>query len=99
MNLCWRNWPVAWQCFLFILVTCPVPVFQESAVPADDLLDTTRAAYQLMANGCVRCHPELRIILSHTGGFVPYANHRMAIAIAGELGPTLDAVLDDFRSF
>ena len=52
-----------------------------------------------MAHGCVRRHPELRIILAHTGGFVPYANHRMAIAIAGELGPTLDAVLDDFRSF
>jgi predicted TIM-barrel fold metal-dependent hydrolase len=38
-------------------------------------------------------------ILSHTGGFLPYASHRMAIAIAGELGPKLDEVLDDFRSF
>ena len=66
---------------------------------ADFLLDTTRAAYQLVANGCMRRHPDLRIILSHAGGFVPYASHRMAMAIAAELGPKLDAVLDDFRSF
>jgi predicted TIM-barrel fold metal-dependent hydrolase len=66
---------------------------------ADFLLDTSRAAYQLVANGCLRRHPGLRIILSHAGGFVPYASHRMAIAIAGELGPTLENVLDDFRSF
>lgn len=69
------------------------------AFSADFLLDTTRAAYQLVANGCVRRHPGLRIILSHAGGFVPYASHRMAIAIAGELGSKLDHVLDDFRSF
>jgi 6-methylsalicylate decarboxylase len=74
-----------------------VPGIPEFA--ADYLLDTTRAAYQLVANGCVRRHPELRIILSHAGGFVPYASHRMAIAIAGESGPKLDAVLEDFRSF
>jgi predicted TIM-barrel fold metal-dependent hydrolase len=66
---------------------------------ADFLLDTTRAAYQLVAHGCVRRHPELRIILSHAGGFVPYASHRMAIAIAEQLGPKLDDVLNDFRSF
>ena len=69
------------------------------AFAADFLLDTTRAAYQLVANGCMRSFPQLRIILSHAGGFLPYASHRMAIAIAGELGPKLDKVLDDFRSF
>ena len=69
------------------------------AFSADFLLDTTRAAYHLVANGCVRRHPDLRIILSHAGGFVPYASHRMAMAIAGELGPKLDNVLNDFRSF
>jgi 6-methylsalicylate decarboxylase len=69
------------------------------AFAADFLLDTTRAAYHLVANGCVRRHPQLRIILSHAGGFVPYASHRMAIAIAKALGPKLEDVLDDFRSF
>jgi predicted TIM-barrel fold metal-dependent hydrolase len=64
------------------------------AFAADFLLDTTRAAYQLVANGCMRRHPQLRIILSHAGGFLPYASHRMAIAIAGELGPKLEKVLD-----
>jgi hypothetical protein len=69
------------------------------AFATDFLLDTTRAAYRLVANGCVRRYPRLRIILSHAGGFVPYASHRMAIAIAAEPGPKLDDVLDDFRSF
>jgi len=39
-----------------------------------------------------RCHRA-------AGGFVPYASHRMAIAIAEQLGPKLDDVLNDFRSF
>jgi predicted TIM-barrel fold metal-dependent hydrolase len=66
---------------------------------ADFLLDTTRAAYQLVANGCVKRHSNLRIILSHAGGFVPYSSHRMAMAIAGELGPKFDGAIDGFRSF
>jgi len=66
---------------------------------ADFLLDTTRAAYQLVARGVLRRHPGLRVILSHAGGFVPYASHRLAVAIAGEGGAKLNAVIEDFRSF
>ena len=63
---------------------------------ADFLLDTTRAAYLLVRNGIRRRYPNIRFILSHAGGFVPYAAHRMAVAIMGETGrspaDTLDGV-------
>ncbi|MFI9827571.1 amidohydrolase family protein [Streptomyces sp. NPDC051913] len=66
---------------------------------ADFLLDTTRAAFLLVRNGIVRTYPDIRFILSHAGGFVPYASHRMAVTIAGETGRSPLDVLDDFRSF
>ncbi|KPI07587.1 amidohydrolase 2 [Actinobacteria bacterium OK074] len=65
---------------------------------ADFLLDTTRAVYLLVRNGIVRRHPGIRFVLSHAGGFVPYASHRMAVAIAGDTGRSPLDVLDDFRS-
>ncbi|MEL7940197.1 amidohydrolase family protein [Pseudomonas delhiensis] len=45
---------------------------------ADFLLDTTRAALNLAKRGCLERYPNLKIILSHAGGFVPYAAERMA---------------------
>ncbi|MDT5208187.1 MAG: 6-methylsalicylate decarboxylase [Mycobacterium sp.] len=48
---------------------------------ADFLLDTTRAAYLLVRNGIRRKNPNIKFILSHAGGFVPYASHRMAVGI------------------
>lgn len=66
---------------------------------ADFLLDTTRAAYQLVRNGIVRRHPSLKLILAHAGGFVPYASHRLAAAIAAETGRPPFEILDDFTSF
>ncbi|WP_326595866.1 amidohydrolase family protein [Streptomyces sp. NBC_01803] len=65
----------------------------------DFLLDTTRAAYLLVRNGIVRRFPGIRFILSHAGGVVPYASHRMALAIAGESGRSPLDVMDDFRAF
>ncbi|WP_326548404.1 amidohydrolase family protein [Mycolicibacterium sp. ND9-15] len=66
---------------------------------ADFLLDTTRAAYLLVRNGIRRKYPNIRFILSHAGGFVPYASHRMAVAIAGDTGASPADSLDDFASF
>jgi Amidohydrolase len=43
----------------------------------DFLLDTTRAAYLLVRNRVVSRYPNIRFVLSHAGGFVPYASHRM----------------------
>ncbi|NEB03508.1 amidohydrolase family protein [Streptomyces sp. SID13726] len=66
---------------------------------ADFLLDTTRAAYLLVRNGIVRRYPHIRFILSHAGGFVPYASHRMAVAIAADTGRSPLDILDDLRGF
>ncbi|WP_308013281.1 amidohydrolase family protein [Streptomyces beigongshangae] len=66
---------------------------------ADFLLDTTRAAYLLVRNGTVRRYPRIRFVLGHGGGFVPYASHRMAAALAGDTGRSPLDVLDDLRGF
>jgi 6-methylsalicylate decarboxylase len=66
---------------------------------ADFLLDTTRAAYLLVRNGIPTRYPKIRFILSHAGGFVPYASHRMAVAIMADTGRSPADVLDDFAGF
>jgi predicted TIM-barrel fold metal-dependent hydrolase len=66
---------------------------------ADFLLDTTRAAYLLVRNGIRTRYSKIRFILSHAGGFVPYASHRMAVAITADTGRSWADVLDDFASF
>jgi 6-methylsalicylate decarboxylase len=66
---------------------------------ADFLLDTTRAAYLLVRNGIRTRYPNIKFILSHAGGFVPYASHRMAVAITADTGRGWADVLDDFASF
>ena len=50
-----------------------VPVFV-----ADFLLDTTRAALNLIRHGVLRRYPRLKVILAHGGGMLPYASHRIA---------------------
>ncbi|MGA9494076.1 MAG: amidohydrolase family protein [Mycobacterium sp.] len=65
----------------------------------DFLVDTARAAYLLVCNGIRSRYPNIRFILSHAGGFVPYASHRMAVAIAADTGRSPADVLDDFASF
>jgi predicted TIM-barrel fold metal-dependent hydrolase len=66
---------------------------------ADFLLDTTRAAYNLVRNDIPRRFPGIKFILSHAGGFVPYAAHRLALSIANEIGRDPTAVLSDFAGF
>lgn len=66
---------------------------------ADFLLDTTRAACLLVRSGVPRTYPGIRFVLSHAGGFVPYASHRMAVALAADTGRSPLDVVDDFRSF
>lgn len=47
------------------------------AFVADFLLDTTRAAVRLAGSGTLDRCPNLKVILSHAGGFVPYAAYRI----------------------
>ncbi len=65
----------------------------------DFLLDTTRAAYLLVRNGIRRKYPNIRFILSHGGGFVPYASYRMAVGITSDTGQSITDSLDDFAGF
>jgi len=66
---------------------------------ADFLLDTTRAAYRLVHSGAVQRYPDLKIILAHAGGFLPYASHRLAAAITAETQRSPSDVLEDLASF
>jgi predicted TIM-barrel fold metal-dependent hydrolase len=51
-----------------------------SPVFADFLLDTTRAAINLITSGTLDRYPEVSMILSHAGGFLPYAASRVEVA-------------------
>ncbi|MEU6579583.1 amidohydrolase family protein [Nocardia sp. NPDC046763] len=50
---------------------------------ADFLLDTTRAAMNLVLSGTTTRHPDTTFILSHGGGFLPYAAHRISLTLEG----------------
>ena len=66
---------------------------------ADFLLDTTRAGFLLVRNEVVRRYPRIKFILSHAGGFVPYAAHRLALMLTFQTGRGPEEFLDDFASF
>ncbi|KAG6551237.1 hypothetical protein Mapa_007163 [Marchantia paleacea] len=54
----------------------------ETGVPAavlDFLLDTTRAATNLVVKNVTRKYPNIKYVLSHSGGFIPYASGRMSL--------------------
>jgi predicted TIM-barrel fold metal-dependent hydrolase len=51
---------------------------------ADFLLDTTRAAVDLACGGKLERCPDVRFMLAHAGGFLPYATYRLALAASPE---------------
>ena len=56
-----------------------IPVMQGLPGPIIDYpFDTTRTAVHLAFNGVLDRHPRVRVILSHAGGFLPYASQRFA---------------------
>lgn len=69
------------------------------AVFADYLLDTTRAAINLITSGTLTRYPEVSIILSHAGGFLPYAASRIEIAAGAMAGVDQATVWDGIRRF
>jgi predicted TIM-barrel fold metal-dependent hydrolase len=67
------------QAVVFVHPGLPLPPLGGIAGPLVDYpFATTRTAVQLVLNGIVDRYPGARIILSHAGGFVPYASHRFA---------------------
>ena len=81
-----------------LLPGAPVPGIHPSL--ADFLLDTTRAAINLVLHGVPRRYPRLRIILAHAGGFLPYAAYRIS-TLANVVDPKVSAadMLDDLSAF
>jgi 6-methylsalicylate decarboxylase len=84
------------------LATRGIPTFA-----IDFLLDTTRAAANVVLHDVPARFPDIRFILSHAGGFMPYASHRIAtLTVAHEfqtaIGHTqrsVDFLLDALSSF
>ena len=44
-------------------------------------MDSTRSALSLVTGGVLERYPDVKIILSHAGGFLPYAAHRFAVLL------------------
>ena len=67
---------------------------------ADYPMDTTRTALHMVNNGVMRTFKKMKVILSHAGGFLPYAALRFA-----ELLPALDpqttreGMIEDLKAF
>ncbi len=82
-----------------VVLVHPMDLPQGSApdVPsvfADYLLDTTRAAINLITSGTLTRYPHVPIILSHAGGFLPYAATRIEV-VAGALSTVDHATVGD----
>jgi 6-methylsalicylate decarboxylase len=88
---------------IFVHPTAPAgpPVPGVPPFVADFLLDTTRAAVNLVRHGVTARYPSLRIILSHAGGFVPYAAARVAslAEVADGAQPAREDFLSSLRGF
>ncbi|SEB87684.1 amidohydrolase family protein [Streptomyces melanosporofaciens] len=57
----------------------PMPLLPGTPAPlADYVFDTTRTALNLVLNGVMGRYPNMRVILSHGGGFLPYAAYRFS---------------------
>lgn len=48
---------------------------------ADFLLDTTRTAISLILSGSMDRYPDIKFILAHAGGFVPYIAYRILLTV------------------
>lgn len=78
----------------------PMQMLERMPSPILDFpFDTTRTALHMVANGVFRRHPGLRVILSHAGGFLPYAAYRFTGVAAFHEGITPETVLEDLRRF
>ncbi len=81
----------------------PLPCPLVPGIPghvADFLLSTVRAATNLVHKGTLLRYPELRIILPHGGGFIPYAVQRMVWALAShDPSRSMDELTAQYRSF
>lgn len=83
----------------------PVPDGVVSGI-TDFMLDTTRTGLSLVRSGTMRRYPDLKVILPHAGGFLPYiATRTQAILppfsapVSAESPTTTAALMGDLRRF
>ncbi|MEU5880665.1 amidohydrolase family protein [Spirillospora sp. NPDC047279] len=89
-----------------VVFTHPAPLpGQDFEVPGMDdwigdfMLDTTRAAFNLVNSGTMDRHPRISVILSHAGGFLPYIGGRIEHAGRTGRGPRPEAFRRALRRF
>lgn len=79
-----------------------LPAVEHTSVPyvlADFLLDTTRGALNLIMSGALDRYPDITFILSHGGGFLPYAAFRAERLGEAFFGLDRARVRDGLRRF
>jgi aminocarboxymuconate-semialdehyde decarboxylase len=87
---------------VFVHPGLPLPPTTGMAGPLVDYpFATTRVAVQLVLNGVIDKFPDVKIILAHAGGFVPYASHRFAelAHVFRPDAPEKTALLKTFQRF
>lgn len=80
----------------------PMPLLDGTPAPmVDYVFDTTRAALNMVLAGVMNRYTDMRVILAHGGGFLPYAAYRFAslTATTVDTGCTEDSVLTAMRRF
>ncbi|MEU5923234.1 amidohydrolase family protein [Streptomyces antimycoticus] len=79
----------------------PMPLLPGTPAPlADYVFDTTRTALNLVLNGVMSRYPNLRVILSHGGGFLPYAAYRFSgLASTVDRERNAEDLLRDLKRF
>jgi predicted TIM-barrel fold metal-dependent hydrolase len=67
----------------------------------DYVFDTTRTAVDLVLSGTMDRYRDLKVILSHGGGFVPYAAYRFSTlaTMLFDLGENNDRIIRDLKRF
>jgi 6-methylsalicylate decarboxylase len=77
-----------------------LPVLERLPSPVLDFpFDTTRTALHMVANGVMSRYQRMKVILSHAGGFVPYAATRFGAAAQFTPGTTPEGIVNDLRRF
>lgn len=78
----------------------PIPMLEGMPSPLLDFpFDTTRTAVHMTLNGVMSRHTRMKVILSHAGGFLPYAAWRFTAGAQFNPGTTPLGILTDLQRF
>ena len=78
----------------------PLPPLEGMPGPLLDFpFDTTRTAVHMTLNGVMSRYPRMKVILSHAGGFLPYAAWRFTAGAQFNPGTTPQGILTDLQRF